>query len=129
MPRQAIEKNNRKLSDAVRSGDPDAIAAIYTEDGQLLPPGRPSVHGRAAIREFWDALLQTGLKEVSLTTRDLFSHDSLASEVGAYCITILLAGADPVREQGKYLVVWQQQVDGSWQIAADIWNDDGDSKC
>src|SRR5262245_33162108 len=31
----------------------EGVAALYSEDAQLLPPGAPVVNGRAAIRDFW----------------------------------------------------------------------------
>ena len=31
----------------------DGVAAVYSEDAQLLPPGPAVVNGRAAIRDYW----------------------------------------------------------------------------
>src|SRR5262245_20035563 len=46
----------------------DAVAALYTEDGQLLPPGPPVVNGRSAIRDFWANDIATGNATFSITS-------------------------------------------------------------
>ena len=43
-----------------------AVAAIYTEDGQLLPPGAGTVNGRAAIQEFWGHDIETQWAEIAI---------------------------------------------------------------
>ena len=45
----------------------DAVAAIYCEDAQLLPPGPPAVTGRAAIRDFWANDIATGNMTFAIT--------------------------------------------------------------
>jgi len=33
------------------------------------------------------------------------------------------AGGESIQLEGKYLVVFQKQPDGSWKAARDIWNE------
>src|SRR5687768_7438605 len=35
------------------NGDADAIAALHTEDAQVMPPNAPMVEGRSAIRAYY----------------------------------------------------------------------------
>ena len=44
------------------------------------------------------------------------------NSVGNYTMTLRPAGADPIRDEGKYVVVYRRQADGSWKAAADIFN-------
>ena len=48
---------------AFETGDPDAVAALFAEDGTVEDPiGSPPHVGRAAIRAFYAASMQTGAK-------------------------------------------------------------------
>jgi ketosteroid isomerase-like protein len=67
----------------VKAGDAARLAALYTEDAWLLPPGADIVRGRARIEEFWHGRFQR-IAEVKLTTVDVvaLALDS-AREVGS----------------------------------------------
>jgi ketosteroid isomerase-like protein len=57
---------------AVARGDATAVAALYTEGGQLLPPGGEIVTGKADIEAAWKAVLGTGaIKRTVLNTTTL----------------------------------------------------------
>jgi ketosteroid isomerase-like protein len=46
----------------------------------------------------------------------------MAWDVGTYQLTTKDKPAKTSTEAGKYLEVWQKQVDGSWKVAVDIYN-------
>src|SRR5215831_9492404 len=50
---EAIQEAGEKWAEAYNKGDAKALAALYTEDAYLLPPGADLVHGRSAIEAFW----------------------------------------------------------------------------
>ena len=58
--RAAIEATNQKSMDAFRAGDASGLAALYTTDGQTLPPNVESVRGQLAIAEFSQASFDGG---------------------------------------------------------------------
>src|SRR4051812_26100610 len=51
--KQTIEKLNAEFVSAFNKGNYGAVAAMYTEDAFLLPPGAELTRGRAAIQAFW----------------------------------------------------------------------------
>ena len=53
--RSQIEAGNREFMAAFAKRDAAAVAALYTDGGQLLPPNSEVVRGHEAIREFWQA--------------------------------------------------------------------------
>ena len=118
----AIEEGCLKFGEAVRQGDAAALAALYTDDATLLPPDSEMIQGRQGIEEFWNALIQMGLKDAVLTTVEVFGSGDLAYEIGKATITIHLEGQDPIEQKAKYVVVWKQTADGSWKLHVDIWN-------
>ena len=49
---EAVEQAMRGYAAALKSGPPEAVAAWFTADGELLLPGMAPVRGREAIRAF-----------------------------------------------------------------------------
>ncbi len=116
--RAQIEAANRGFEAAFAKGDAAGVAACYSPDAQLLPPGSPMVSGNAAVQAYWDGAMKSGLKGVKLNTVEAVQHGDTAIEVGTADVT----GADGGRlDDAKYIVIWKR-VDGKWKLHRDIWN-------
>jgi len=115
----AVKEGGMVWAAAWNAGNAAGIAALYSDDATLLPPGGIELQGRAAIEAYWQAAMDAAPGvTVTLETKELHNLGDVAVEVGSYTNT----GAD--REHvghGKYLVVWMLN-DGTWQMARDIWN-------
>ena len=118
--RESIESTNRAFAAAFLRGDADAVAALYTVDTQLIPPGAPVASGRPAIAAFWKGAIEAGVKDLSLVTEQLESAGNLAWEIGA----ARLVAADGRVSQDRYLVVWKRE-NSEWRLHRDIWNSGG----
>jgi uncharacterized protein (TIGR02246 family) len=117
--REAVEAQNRAFGEAVRAGDTGAIAALYTEDGAVLPPNGPRASGRAALGEFWGNVLASGIGGAVLTTEELsYAGGDTATEIGS---AVLSAKDGSVADEAKYAVLWKRTPDG-WRMHRDIWN-------
>ena len=120
-PRTAIEATNAEFTAAFGRGDARAVAAMYTEGGQLYPPNQRVVAGRAAIEEFWKAAMDSGIKGVEIKTAEVESLGDSAVEAGSYT----LYRKDGTKlDHGKYLVFWKR-VGGAWRLHRDCWNSNG----
>jgi uncharacterized protein (TIGR02246 family) len=97
--------------------DSAALAAIYAEDGTLMPPNSNTVIGRAAIEAFWADFQASGIGG-EIKDTEVYAHGEDGYTVGAY--TISDAGSATI-DEGKYVVIWRH-VDGKWQMHRDIWN-------
>ncbi len=119
--RATIEANNRKFEQAFHQTDAAGVAGLYTENAYILPPGSEMKRGRAAIQSFWQAVMESGVKEAKLETLDVEEGgENLAREIGRYVLTIQ-QGSETVQSPGKYVVVWKQQ-GSDWKLDVDIWN-------
>lgn len=115
--RPQIESANAQFMSAFKRGDAVGIANLYTAGAQLLPAHSDFVRGTAAIRTYWQSVIDMGLKGASLETIELEVHGETAIEMGRYR---LLAADDVVADQGKYIVVWKHDT-GKWKLHRDIW--------
>jgi|GEM_PF-3262398 len=107
---------------ALESGDARAASASYTPDARLLAPSAELFRGRAAIERFWLAGLDTGISEVRLETLELVRRNGFAYEIGRYELGLRPADVVPVVDRGKYVRVHEQQADGSWLWAVEMFN-------
>ena len=119
--KEAIQKLNDEWAAAFNKGDAGAVAALYTADAYVLPPGAPMVKGRADIQKFWAGAMQHH-GDIKLTTLDVKPLGPDAPrEIGTAILRT--KGANPQDEALKYAVVWQRE-DGQWKLLQDIWNMD-----
>jgi uncharacterized protein (TIGR02246 family) len=116
--RTAIAAANQRFMSAFARGDAAGMATCYTANGQLLPTHSNIVTGTVAIRAFWQAVMNMGIKEAALQTLELEAHEDTAHEVGAYT---LRGSTGEVLDQGKYIVIWKRD-GGTWKLHRDIWN-------
>lgn len=120
--RAAIEAQEAKYAAAFNAQDYAAVAALHTEDCTVLPPNRNMIKGRQAVAQMTEEDVKMGARNLQLQTVDVSGAGHLAYEIGTYTADIHPEGQEPFQDTGKYLVVWQQQSDGTWLISADIWN-------
>jgi len=114
-----IQKLNDAWTAAFNKGDAAAVAAMYTEDAYVLPPGADMIRGRAAIEAFWRQAVQQ-LGDAKLTTIEVLPlGPQAAREIGA--VSLKSKSQPPQEIVGKYAVLWRK-VGGKWRLATDIWN-------
>ncbi|HEU6451865.1 MAG TPA: DUF4440 domain-containing protein [Gemmatimonadaceae bacterium] len=116
-PSSEIEAANRQFMEAFGRGDAASVARIYTSGAELLPAHSDFVAGTSAIQSFWQGVMDMGIQEVILETKELEPHDDTAYEVGRY--TLKVAGGQ-LADTGKYLVIWMRDGE-SWKVHRDIW--------
>jgi uncharacterized protein (TIGR02246 family) len=118
----AIAEGGLSWEKAYNSEDGAAVAALYTTDAALLPPGGARVEGQQAIADFWAGAIASGLANVELETTELEFFDDTAIEIGYLAGTVPADGGGTTAVAGKFIVVWKRGDDGTWRLHRDIWN-------
>jgi len=114
-----IQSLNDRFAQSFNAGDGAAVAALYTDDAVILPPGGEMMKGRSAIQAFWKGATEQ-LGDGKLTTVDVKPLGSEAArEIGTF--SFRTKAPQPQEITGKYVVVWEK-VGGDWKLATDIWN-------
>jgi uncharacterized protein (TIGR02246 family) len=116
--KSAIEAANLSFSGNVAKADSAGMAAAYTADAMLLPPGTEAVTGTEAIRAFWQGTLAAGVRGLKLEIVSVDAGGDLAVETGKYAITDANGGQV---DRGKYVVTWKRD-GGAWKMYRDIWS-------
>ena len=115
---EEIRSANQNFEKNFADGDARGMASLYTSDGILLPPGAGVQEGSEAIKNFWQMVMDMGVKRAQLATVHVEREGETAIEMGNY----KLSGAEGQRlDEGKYIVIWKRQ-DGDWKLHKDIWN-------
>lgn len=100
------------------ANDAAGVAALYTEDAQLLPPDMEIVNGRAAIQEFVAKTNPPGGPAFEIATVETLVFGDYAHRQGSFTVK----GLDGASlETGKFLELWKK-VDGKWLIHRDMWS-------
>jgi ketosteroid isomerase-like protein len=92
--------------------DAKALAALFAEDGFVLPSGRPPVKGRAAIESHYQG--QGG--PLSLRAFAYATEGSVGYILGGY------AGEEGQEDDGKFTLTLRKDAAGRWWIVSDMDN-------
>lgn len=103
--------------------DAAGVAALYTEDAQLLPPDAEIVSGRAAIQEFIERTNPPGSAALEIATVETLVFGDYAYRQGSFRLNgganAQVSGNGQV--SGKFIELWKK-TDGKWLIHRDIWS-------
>lgn len=113
-----IEAAGRRWEEIYETRDPAALAALYTEDALVLPPGGEIIEGRDALTAWLRGAMASGAAAITTETVDIEVAGRLGFRVATY--RVFGAGRE-ILDRGKALEVWKL-VDGRWQVYRDIWN-------
>ncbi|MDQ4080247.1 MAG: DUF4440 domain-containing protein [Gemmatimonadota bacterium] len=115
--RDAIRRQATQLVAIWPSENLDSIMPRFSDDAVLQFPDMPDARGRDAVREAlkqgFDAVEIQSL-ETEIDTIEVFND--VAYEWGRYTERMAESGKPAVTAQGRYLMRWQRQDDGSWKV-------------
>jgi uncharacterized protein (TIGR02246 family) len=95
------------------------FASFYTADANLLPPGAPMASGIDAIRKAVTGLMASPGFSLTFGPDKITVNGKLAYEIGHYTEIVNDKDGKPQTANGKYVVVWAKQSDGSWKAVLD----------
>lgn len=99
-----------------------AVMALYTDDVVWLPPGRPAMHGAAAIRESYARMYEETRPALAVTVDHTTSNGRIASVWGRTSGLLASAnGGEPSHVDDAYLAVLRCEAN-TWRVETLIWN-------
>lgn len=116
----AIHAAHQQMLASFRQGDAAGVAALYGEEGQILPAHSSAIRGRAAVQAFWQGCIDVGICVMQRTPLEVDCLAETVNDVGDYTF---FDRAGKVLDVGKYVLIWKKHPNG-WQIDRDIWTTD-----
>ena len=121
-----IDSCRKKYVSAWLAADAEQITNVYADDAIVLYPNQPAIQGRAAILTYFKNFFQEFRQDnFELLSDEVEIIGSLAYDRGKYKWKgTPVKGGSTIDDHGKYLVILQQQADGSWKVLRDMDNSD-----
>jgi ketosteroid isomerase-like protein len=102
---------------------------VFADDAVALHNRRPADVGKSAIKDFAAAVeANFRLARFDVAVSDVRIDGNVAWTRGEYTSEFVskASGTSPWGvENGKFLLIWQRQADGSWKIVLDMGNSNG----
>lgn len=125
--KQKIEKMNKEMAEAVIAGNHEKNLQYYTDDVVSLPSYEKMMQGKDAIKRAMDEMSKSEwkVKDFNFETVSVETNGNLVTEIGKYRMEMTKEGMEQaMKDEGKYLTIWEKQKDGSLKIKTEIWNTD-----
>ena len=116
----AIAAVNAETGEFIRAGKGASVATQYTADALLITPSTPAVSGTEAIARQFQAVVDSGVTDLTLSASEVESREDLAVELGRYRAT---NGNGAIVDEGRYVVVWRKEPSG-WKRHRDFVSSD-----
>ena len=116
--RKAILAAEKVFVAAYNDHDAPGLAALYTRDGEIMPPNSGVVKGARKLQALFKSFWAAGDTVMKLDTVEAKGFGDIAYEVGKYTLS---GDSGKVNDRGKYIVIWRK-VGGQWMLYRDIFN-------
>jgi ketosteroid isomerase-like protein len=108
-----------------KAADFDKLASILCDDIVMMPPNDTSLYGKAEVIEWFKEYFEHfQISNLTPTEREVFvAGEDVAIENWTYMVAIRpVDGSERIRDDGRFLMIWKKQADGTWKISHSIWN-------
>ena len=121
----AIKAIGPALDKAMLTADWNAAVNMMTEDVLLMNPNEPLIQGRAGVRKWFEAFEGATVTEHKHELIEVGGYGDIGYARGAYKETFVMEGVtEPIKGEGKTLLILRKQSDSSWLISIFCWNSD-----
>jgi ketosteroid isomerase-like protein len=124
---QKLLRRDAEWADLATAGkDIEKIVSYWSDDAVLIFPGQPVLEGKAAIRAYVTASLNTpGFKIHWVSQAPVFSPDGkFAYMRGADELTVPGPNGTPMTLHLRGISLWRFDPDGQWRCVVDISNEE-----
>lgn len=122
---EAIKKITDDFNAAINAGNIDKLVSLYTDDAVRIPPNKPALVGKEAIRRLFQEQLDQFTVQNEGVIVDLKVSGDLAFVRGSWTsINTPKTGGEPLKFNGNFVSIIQKQPDGSWKTICNSWSNE-----
>jgi uncharacterized protein (TIGR02246 family) len=120
----AIRAASADWSKASQEKDLDKATAYIADDAIFFVNKGAPLKGKDAIKTAWKPMVSAPGPGLPFTTAyvEVARSGDIAYEYGTFDLQAEVKKGKVADENGRYVVVWKKQADGSWKAAVDIDN-------
>ena len=114
----------QRFTEAAKAGDTETLVSLFCEDAVLMAPNEPTLYGIQEVKEWWEEYFQHfKIVDLTETEHNVTLFDEGAVERLSYMIAIEpVHGGDAIRDEGRWLAVWQPGPGGIWRMKHGMFN-------
>ena len=110
-----------------KTGDIERWLEVFAEDAVGMHNTLPALEGKQALRRFAQTVHSTfNIEQLDVTVDSVTRSGDWVLTRGNYIAHFVLKernpGAESQPRQGKYILLWERQDDGTWKIILDMGN-------
>lgn len=124
---EKIDRMTEQSLEFMKSGDYEKTLQFYTEDCISMPSYHTMIKGKEELKAYNEEIKKSGMKFLSMEFErfELYTCGDLVYEMGTYTMSMKIpAMAQPYKDIGKYITIYEMQDDGSLKIKVETWNSD-----
>ncbi len=119
----AINAQRAAFMRAYEAGDATAIGNLYAAEAVSESNNQPTLTGRDAIVNSLKSLFEQMTVKTTLTPAETRTLGNVGLDRGTYSVTVTpKAGAPPSTSEGRYMVIYVRDTDGTWRVSRDMDN-------
>lgn len=123
--RTVVEAANAAWNQALNSGNPQGLAALYTDDAILSPGNGRTLVGRAEIEALFRSFVEAGVHNHTLEIIEVGGSDTLIYQVARWSAQGAAAADGKTPSFGGITTsVLEEGPDGAWRARSHVWNAD-----
>lgn len=123
MSRAAVQELAQRFIKALIAGDMPELLDCYDDDIVFEAPGLPMIIGKAGVEKHYRMVFGLKVTACRQVPERIEERADCVIEAGSYVMNLAPAGAPPIEDRGKYLLVYRQ-TGGKWRMWFDMVHSD-----
>lgn len=110
-----------------KTGDTEGWLEVFADDAVGMHNTLPALEGKQALRRFAETVHGTfDIEQLDVTVDSVITEGDWTLTRGNFIAGFVPRGEDAENQaaprQGKYILLWERQADGTWKIILDMGN-------
>ncbi len=110
-----------------KTGDTEGWLEVFADDAVGMHNTLPALEGKQALRRFAETVHGTfDIEQLDVTVDSIITEGDWALTRGNFVAGFVPRGGGAENQaaprQGKYILLWERQADGTWKIILDMGN-------
>jgi uncharacterized protein (TIGR02246 family) len=109
--RDTISKLMQDLIVAYNAKEAAKVAALFADNGAVMPPNASTVQGTASVRSYYEQRFAQGASDLKLEIGDILGAGTMAYATGNYFLNMAPPGGAVRRDRGKFIFIFRGRGD------------------